>query len=124
MTREEAVKTLQEGLLVTHPDLGKSGQKKFIQQINGKYYDDEVRLLADYEVQNYFGKGWSGKTQFEDGWILYSLNGWDEVRNNYLIHFNIFDSVGRTIGFNHSMLFQWITENYELPKPKQNTTNE
>ena len=70
MTREEAIETLQQGLIVTHPDLGKSGQKKFIQQINGKYYDEEVRWLADYEVQNYFGKGWSGKTQFEEGWEL------------------------------------------------------
>jgi hypothetical protein len=28
------------------------------------------------------------------------------------------------IGLTHSTLFTWITENYELPKPKQNTTNE
>lgn len=124
MTREEALETLQEGLLVTHPDLGKSGQKKFIQQIDGKYYNEEVRWLADYEIKDYFGKGWSGKTCFEDGWDLLCLVGWEEVKNKYLIHFNIIDERSRTIGFTHSMLFQWITENYELPKPKQNATNE
>jgi hypothetical protein len=124
MTREEAIQTLQEGLIVTHPDLdGRSGPKKFIQQIDGKYFDEEVRLLPDYKVKDYFGNNWSGKLHFEDGWELYCLVGWEEVKNNYLIHFNIKDSMSKSIGFNHSMLFRWITENYELPKKKTKNEN-
>ena len=116
MNRKDAIKKIKAGGIITHDLL----QGKFLFEHKGKIYWDRVDGLTDNEFEHMFTDGWRSKDEFENGWRVHELEGWNEVFFSMHKHMRLEDNIGKTIGYNTQMMCEWLRKNYECPnKNKQ-----